>query len=185
MGAGHVRGATCHNDLMTARTYRYDTTWGEGSITALHDAVVNVRPPGTAHAHLAAPLDDAPESVQQLAQRLALYFDGEPVELVDRATLERWLDAAGIAGFRRTAMLALFDVPYGVTISYGELAEIAGAPRAARAAGTVCATNPLFLVVPCHRVLPASGRLGRYGDLGSSYKQRLLDLEQAGIPLPA
>ena len=67
-------------------------------------------------------------------------------------------------------------VPYGETVTYGGLAELAGFPKAARAAGTACSTNPLAMFIPCHRVVPASGGIGRYGG-GESMKRALLELE--------
>jgi methylated-DNA-[protein]-cysteine S-methyltransferase len=73
---------------------------------------------------------------------------------------------------------ALRAVPPGEVVTYGELAALAGAPGAARAAGTFCARNRLGLFVPCHRVVAAGG-LGSYGSLGLAYKRRLLELEGA------
>jgi len=71
---------------------------------------------------------------------------------------------------------ALRSVPPGQVVTYGELAALAGAPGAARAAGSFCARNRLGLFVPCHRVVGAGG-LGSYGSLGLAYKRRLLALE--------
>ncbi|HJS70549.1 MAG TPA: MGMT family protein, partial [Gaiellaceae bacterium] len=71
---------------------------------------------------------------------------------------------------------ALRGVPWGEVVTYGELAAMAGRPRAPRAAGTFCAENTFPLVVPCHRVVSSSG-LGGYGSLGADYKRRLLALE--------
>jgi methylated-DNA-[protein]-cysteine S-methyltransferase len=71
---------------------------------------------------------------------------------------------------------ALRAIPPGEVVTYGELAALAGAPGAARAAGGFCARNRLGLFVPCHRVVSAGG-LGSYGSLGLVYKQRLLELE--------
>jgi methylated-DNA-[protein]-cysteine S-methyltransferase len=71
---------------------------------------------------------------------------------------------------------ALRAVPRGEAVSYGELAALAGAPNAARAAGSFCARNRLGLFVPCHRVVGATG-LGSYGSFGIEYKRRLLRLE--------
>ncbi len=131
---------------------------------------------------------DAPRPVRDLAAALDAYLAGEPVELADRADVERWLVAAGVTGFRLDLSLALFDVPRGVTISYGELAALAGRPGAARAAGTACARNPLPIVVPCHRVVHAGARhgdVGRYGAAsGTAYKRRLLELEDAPLVRP-
>jgi methylated-DNA-[protein]-cysteine S-methyltransferase len=73
---------------------------------------------------------------------------------------------------------ALRRIPRGETVTYGELAALAGAPGAARAAGSFCARNRLGLFVPCHRVVSAGG-LGSYGSHGVAYKKRLLELEGA------
>jgi methylated-DNA-[protein]-cysteine S-methyltransferase len=73
---------------------------------------------------------------------------------------------------------ALRAIPPGELVTYGELAALAGAPGAARAAGSFCARNRLGLFVPCHRVVSAGG-LGSYGSLGLDYKRRLLELEGA------
>ena len=81
--------------------------------------------------------------------------------------------------FERCAR-ALRAVPRGEVVTYGELAALAGAPGAARAAGTFCARNRLSLFVPCHRVVAAGG-LGSYGSLGLAYKRRLLELEGVSV----
>jgi len=71
-------------------------------------------------------------------------------------------------------------VPRGEVVTYGELAALAGRPRAPRAAGTFCARNRFSLVVPCHRVVGADG-IGFYGSLGVEYKRRLLELEGVAV----
>ena len=81
--------------------------------------------------------------------------------------------------FRRQVLETLAgEVHRGDTIRYGELAARVGHPRAARAAGTACATNPVPIVVPCHRVLPSTGGVGSYGG-GPPRKVRLLQIEGA------
>jgi len=85
-----------------------------------------------------------------------------------------------VDGFQRKALLALARVQYGRTISYGELAAEAGNPRAARAAGTACARNPIAIVIPCHRVIAGDGSLGGYGG-GEDQKRLLLKLEGVNI----
>lgn len=80
--------------------------------------------------------------------------------------------------WRKTVLNRLRRVPRGKTVTYGELAQRSGHPRAARAAGTACATNPVPILVPCHRVLPTSGKVGNYGG-GAERKRFLLDLEGA------
>jgi methylated-DNA-[protein]-cysteine S-methyltransferase len=84
--------------------------------------------------------------------------------------------------FRRQVLETLaHEVGPGEVVTYGGLAERAGRPRAARAAGTACATNPVPLVVPCHRVLPGGGGVGNYGG-GAHVKRALLELEGSISP---
>jgi methylated-DNA-[protein]-cysteine S-methyltransferase len=83
-------------------------------------------------------------------------------------------------GFRREVLLATAQIPYGTTASYTEVATEAGRPAAVRAAGTALATNPLPIVVPCHRVLRRGGELGSYRG-GVEAKAQLLDLERRGV----
>ena len=71
-------------------------------------------------------------------------------------------------------------MPRGEVVTYGELAALAGAPRAARAAGTFCARNRVPIFVPCYRVVAAGG-LGSYPSLGVDYKRRLLELEGVAL----
>ena len=78
--------------------------------------------------------------------------------------------------FRRRALEAARRIPPGETATYGDLAAEAGSPRAARAVGSAMATNPIPIVVPCHRVVPSTGGLGNYGG-GVEIKALLLDLE--------
>jgi methylated-DNA-[protein]-cysteine S-methyltransferase len=81
-------------------------------------------------------------------------------------------------GYRRTVLEALSEVPYGQTVSYRDLAERTGNPKASRAVGSAMATNPIPIVVPCHRVLRTGGALGGYGG-GLDVKVWLLRLEGA------
>ena len=103
---------------------------------------------------------------------LSAYFEaGEPLTLPVDLRL-------AAAPFRRAVLERLREVPLGETVSYGELAARAGNPKAARAVGTACARNPVPVVVPCHRVLPSTGKLGAYAG-GPERKRALLDLEGA------
>jgi len=108
-----------------------------------------------------------------LAERMAAYFAGEPVDFVGVR-----LDLEWCTPFQRAVAETLRRIPYGETVTYGELAALAGHPNAQRAAGSFCARNRTPLVVPCHRVVAAGG-LGSYGSLGLDYKRRLLALEHA------
>ena len=78
--------------------------------------------------------------------------------------------------FQRAVWRQLQDIPYGETISYGELARRVGNPKASRAVGSANGANPIPIVIPCHRVIAASGKLGGFGG-GLPVKQALLDLE--------
>jgi methylated-DNA-[protein]-cysteine S-methyltransferase len=112
-----------------------------------------------------------------LLELVEAYFAGRPVTF-DEVELElEWCTP-----FQRAVAEALRRVPYGETLTYGELAIAAGYPNAHRAAGTFCAANRFPLVLPCHRVVSAAG-IGSYGSLGSDYKRRLLALE--GVSLGA
>jgi methylated-DNA-[protein]-cysteine S-methyltransferase len=109
----------------------------------------------------------------ELADRFAAFFAGEHDAFEDVE-----LDLAGYTQYQRALLEALRSVRYGETVTYGELAALAGSPNAARAAGTFCAGNRFPLVVPCHRVVAAGG-VGGFGSLGVEYKRRLLMLEGA------
>lgn len=117
------------------------------------------------------------ESVPELARRLGDYFAGEPVGFGDVE-----LDLDWCTPFQRSLAVALREVPRGETVTYGELAALAGRPNAPRAAGSFCAGNRFAVIVPCHRVVSAGG-IGSYGSLGLAYKRRLLELEGADVAL--
>ena len=114
-------------------------------------------------------------SSHPLGERFAAYFAGERDDFTD---LELELDDS--SPFQRAVLEALRRIPYGETVTYGELAALAGHPNAQRAAGTFCAHNRFAIVVPCHRVVAAEG-LGSYGSLGVEYKRRLLELEGVAL----
>jgi methylated-DNA-[protein]-cysteine S-methyltransferase len=118
--------------------------------------------------------ESAPE-VELLVHRFERYFAGEPVSFEDVD-----VDSDGWTPFQQDVAAALRTVPYGEVLSYSDLARSAGYPRAQRAAGTFCAGNRFPLVVPCHRVVGASG-IGSYGSLGIDYKRRLLALEGVAL----
>ncbi len=110
-------------------------------------------------------LDDA-------AQELDEYFSGE------RTVFDLPLDLSLSKGFRRVVLGHLQSISYGRTESYTEVAAASGSPRAVRAVGSACATNPLPVIVPCHRVLRSDGSLGGYLG-GLDAKRSLLALESA------
>jgi methylated-DNA-[protein]-cysteine S-methyltransferase len=102
------------------------------------------------------------------------YFAGR------RRSFDVPLDWRLATGFRRAVLRAAARIPYGRTASYGALSAEAGSPAAFRAAGTALAHNPLPILVPCHRVLPAGGGLGGYRG-GAAAKAQLLALEGADV----
>jgi methylated-DNA-[protein]-cysteine S-methyltransferase len=107
--------------------------------------------------------------------QLGEYFAGE------RTSFDLRLQMDGGA-FQRTVWHALTEIPYGETISYGELARRIGRPDLARAVGTANGQNPIAVIVPCHRVIGANGKLVGYGG-GLDNKRRLLELEQGVLTL--
>jgi methylated-DNA-[protein]-cysteine S-methyltransferase len=105
------------------------------------------------------------EAIRQLRE----YFSGR------RREFDLPLGFAGTA-FQKSVWRRLQEIPYGATISYGELARRVGNPKASRAVGSANGKNPLPIVVPCHRVIASDGTLGGFGG-GLPTKQALLDLE--------
>ena len=97
----------------------------------------------------------------------------------DRAPADIPLDITGTA-FQRRVWEALRHIPYGEVRTYGEIAELIGSPNAVRAVGTACGSNPVAIVVPCHRVVPKSGGVGNYG-FGPARKRVLLAREGATV----
>ena len=128
-------------------------------------------------ARVAPRVVERPARLDEVRRELDEYFDGR------RDHFDVALDWRLSRGFRRTVLERLVaDVPYGRTVSYLELATLIGNPKASRAVGTAMATNPIPIVVPCHRVLRSGGQLGGYGG-GLPAKVTLLELEQASQTL--
>ena len=115
---------------------------------------------------------EAPMRLDPIARQLDEYFTGR------RHSFDVALDWSLSQGFRRTVLEHLnTDIGYGATASYAALALLSGSPKAVRAVGTACATNPIPIVVPCHRVIRSDGTLGSYRG-GPAAKRVLLDLER-------
>jgi methylated-DNA-[protein]-cysteine S-methyltransferase len=113
---------------------------------------------------------ESPRRLDEARRELDLYFDGKLTEF------DLPLDWRLSRDFRRRVLRAIARIPYGQTRSYTQMATSAGNVRAVRAAGSACGSNPIPLVVPCHRVLRSGGALGGYGG-GLPMKQALLRLE--------
>jgi methylated-DNA-[protein]-cysteine S-methyltransferase len=117
---------------------------------------------------------EAPARLDDVRRQLDLYFEGRLHEF------DLPLDWQLSKGFRRRALRAIDRIPYGKTRSYSQIATSAGNERAVRAAGTACGSNPIPIVVPCHRVLRSGGALGGYGG-GLPMKEALLRMEGVEI----
>jgi methylated-DNA-[protein]-cysteine S-methyltransferase len=114
----------------------------------------------------------APARLERVARELEEYFGGH------RQRFEVPLDWRLSAGFRSTVLHHLPEIGYGHTASYAAVARLAGNPKAVRAVGSACATNPLPVIVPCHRVVRSDGDVGGYLG-GAEAKSILLTLEAA------
>jgi len=114
------------------------------------------------------PIEHRPERAARCRRELEDYFAGK------RTVFSQPFDLDSVRGaFQRKVLNKLAQVPFGRTVTYGELASRAGAPNAARAVGGAMAANPLPVVIPCHRVVASGGGLGGYSG-GLSKKKKLL-----------
>jgi methylated-DNA-[protein]-cysteine S-methyltransferase len=157
-----------------------DTPLGTLLLAATEQGVVRVAYASQGHdaalaqlAELVSPrILNAPGRLDGLTRQLDEYFAHR------RRVFDVPLDLRLSKGFRRSVLAYLLEIPYGVTESYAQVATAAGRPRAMRAVGTACATNPVPIVVPCHRVVRSDGSFGGYAG-GPDAKQSLLLLEAA------
>ena len=156
-----------------------DTPVGPLLLAATEQGLVRVAYPNQGHDAVLQALADrvsprvlhAPGRLDPVARQLDDYFAGR------RQRFDVPLDWRLSTGFRSTVLHHLaIDVDYGHTASYAALAALAGNPKAVRAVGTACATNPLPVVVPCHRVVRSDGAIGNYAG-GVEAKRTLLELE--------
>ncbi len=144
--------------------------WGDKGLRRL----VLPRPTkGDAEAAVLGFSDGMPEEVRDFGRRLCAYFDGEPVAFTDPVDMSLGTD------FQQAVWRALRDIPSGTTLTYGQLAQRVGKPRAARAVGQAVGANPVPIVIPCHRVVAADGGLGGYTGADLSFKAGLLRMEAA------
>lgn len=137
--------------------------WRRGDVVLAHDFDFAGSDPGS---------DAASDTgVEALILRFHAFLRGEDVSYSDVS-----LDLDWATPLQRAIVEALRGVRRGEVVSYGELATLAGRPRAPRAAGAVCSANRFAFIVPCHRVVSANG-IGGYGATGVDVKRRLLALE--------
>jgi methylated-DNA-[protein]-cysteine S-methyltransferase len=156
-----------------------DSPVGRLLVAATGTGVVTVGFEAEGHDHVLQRLADrlsprilhAPSRLELVTRQLEAYFDGRLTHF------DIPLDLVLSTGFRREVLERLRLVEFGHNVSYAELAALSGRPNASRAVGTACATNPIPIIVPCHRVLRSDGSLGGYAG-GLAVKRFLLDLER-------
>lgn len=159
---------------MTLNYCTHPTPLGELLLVTRNGALVNVGLPGQ---NIEPPrpatvgTQDTGEHLGAITQQLDEYFRGR------RTTFDMNIDLSETTDFRRAVLEHLVTIPYGETCTYTQVAEAVGRPRAVRAVGSACATNPVPIVIPCHRVLRSDGSLGGYAG-GLDMKRTLLELEQ-------
>ncbi|HEX3921396.1 MAG TPA: methylated-DNA--[protein]-cysteine S-methyltransferase [Streptosporangiaceae bacterium] len=157
-----------------------DTPVGTLLLAATEDGLVRVAYAAEGHdqvlenlaARVSPRILKAPRRLDAAARELGEYFAGQ------RRRFDLPLDYRLATGFRRKVVSYLPGIGYGHTASYAAVAAAVGSPRAFRAVGTACATNPLPLIVPCHRVIRSDGDPGPYLG-GRDAKRLLLELEAA------
>ena len=155
-----------------------DSPFGTLTLAATEDGLVTLGLPNlptdqileTLSAKVSPRILEAPGRLDEVRRELDLYFEGRLKHF------DVPLDWRLSTGFRQKVLRQIDRIPYGQTRSYREVATGAGNERAVRAAGSACGSNPIPIVVPCHRVLRTGGGLGGYGG-GLELKEELLRLE--------
>ena len=154
-----------------------DSPVGRLTLVSRAGRLTNLAMDGQTHAAPPPPgsrRDD--DAFTDVATQLDEYFAG------GRTAFDVPMDLEGTE-FQRAVWTQLCAIPYGRTISYGELARRVGNPKAARAVGTANGHNPVALIVPCHRVIAGDGGIGGYGG-GTARKALLLELERSHLTEP-
>jgi methylated-DNA-[protein]-cysteine S-methyltransferase len=167
--------------------YQYDifkTQWGWFGLLGSEQGLVRTCLP-VAHKEAVRSriLSDIPNAERTktafsvLKKLIVGYYRGLSVDFCDVD-----VQLEGSSEFQRNILSILQKISYGRTVSYSQLAKLAGKTKAARAIGTVMAGNPLPLIIPCHRVIKADGTLGQFSATGGiDTKKRMLDLEKMGL----
>jgi methylated-DNA-[protein]-cysteine S-methyltransferase len=169
------------HDLVDVAYEDHETPLGTMRVSATNRGIVR----------MILPAEDAEEALQDLARKVSarILRTGTPPITLTRRQLDEYFDGHRhrfnvpldwmlAQAFRLKVFEATAQIPYGQTATYRQVASAAGSPNAVRAAGSALATNPLPVLVPCHRVLRSDGTIGQYRG-GSAAKTQLLTLEQA------
>jgi methylated-DNA-[protein]-cysteine S-methyltransferase len=153
--------------------WRQPSPYGELTVAVTERGVHEISMPGDEQAAVELHAPD-----RRVASQLDEWFAGT------RHDFDLQLDLDGVEGFRRRVLETLSrKVGWGETVSYGELAEMAGRPRAARAVGNAMRNNPLPFVIPCHRVVAAGHRIGGYGGGRNAIALKRALLAREGVHL--
>jgi methylated-DNA-[protein]-cysteine S-methyltransferase len=189
-GSNHAGELAGLNEQLLARADReglldvayatMDSPYGELLVAATDRGVVKLSLPSYTQesaleeisAGVSPRILESPKRLDPVRRELDSYFEGKLTRFDSK------VDWSLSHGFTGRVLHAVARIPYGKTLSYGEVAEKAGNPRAFRAAGTACGVNPVPLIVPCHRVVQAGGKPGNYGG-GPEMKLSLLEMEGA------
>ncbi len=169
----------------------FDTPIGRCGIAWSARGVVAMQLPEAREAETRARLQRAcptaremapPRAVQRATERIAALFGGARDDL---RGIDLDYDGVGVGPFHRRVYETVRTIPPGDTMTYGEVAMLAGTPGAARAVGHAMARNPFAVIVPCHRVVAAGGRAGGFSARGGvGTKLRMQELEAGAMPLP-
>lgn len=163
----------------------FETKWGYFGLAGTESGLCRTYLPGPGLATIKSQLlEDFPGARldrtfwQALQEQIAAYFEGARVDFSPNVPLV--LD--GVGDFSRCVLTACRNVQFGQVITYRELARKSGRPAASRAVGGALARNPLPLIIPCHRIIRADGKLGGFSAPGGiKLKQRMLDLERSSV----
>lgn len=176
----HVRlvAAAARDRLLDVAYRTLDTPVGPLLVAATEAGLVRVAFANEGHDHV---LDELATQVSPRVLRAPARLDTVARELEEyfarrRRAFDVPLDLRLSHGFRREVLGALREIAYGATASYADVAAATGRPRATRAVGSACRTNPLPIIVPCHRVIRSDGTEGNYAG-GVAVKHTLLALE--------
>jgi methylated-DNA-[protein]-cysteine S-methyltransferase len=165
----------------------FDTALGTAAVVWRDDIIVGVELPHVEPArtrsrvlryHPDAAEAQPPAAVAQALRRMTALLQGESDDLSDVE-----VDLSGLAPFHRQVYEFVRTIPPGHAMTYGQVAEAVGAPGSAQAVGQAMGHNPVPIVVPCHRVVAAGGRLGGFSAPGgATTKRRMLTIEGADLP---
>ncbi|HHV79961.1 MAG TPA: methylated-DNA--[protein]-cysteine S-methyltransferase [Firmicutes bacterium] len=152
----------------------FQTSWGWQRLTWRGEKVVSLSLPSSEQPAERSPAKysvEPPFWIRELINRLRGYFESREVDFSD---IE--VDTSGATEFDQKVWACLRNVQRGSIVTYGELAKRIGRPGAARAVGNCCARNPVPIIIPCHRVVPAAGGVGGFSG-GPEMKRRMLKME--------